>query len=109
MAIRLAGKSGGKDAGKPAEQQQKNGKTSEEGIRVRSQQAAILLAYDQPFRMGNRQIQAKKMVAERGEAVRGCVVIKVYGAAFFFRKLRFGYFSGDRFLRILPEHSILRR
>ena len=45
----------------------------------------------------------------RQQIARGCVVIKVYGAAFFFRKLRFGYFSGDRFLRILPEHSILRR
>ena len=34
---------------------------------------------------------------------RGCVVIQFYGAASLFVALRFGYFSGDRFLRIIPK------
>ena len=44
----------------------------------------------------------------RVTAKRGCVVIKVYGAASDFRALRSRYFSGDRFFWIFPKYRILK-
>ena len=73
--------------------------------------ANILILSDNlnPFNVGvlgssPRRITRKSELSPQ----RGCVVIKVYGAASDFRALRSRYFSGDRFFWIFPKYRILK-